>query len=158
MCARGPAESDPPYQSSCCKKPTGPSPTSTFAPIDFTSGPSLSDPTISPASETIVLGNLGPSTTVGAASQTADDAQAREAQAGTQWIHWCVGSRRTRVHDICVKGRSDTKTGRDFLCELKRQYRKLRGLRWYLSLTDFARVKIVKVSQSRSQYLFWLTY
>jgi len=49
------------------------------------------------------------------------------------------------VQEICVEGSSGAKNGRQFLQELKTGYRKLRGLRWWFSLTDLAKIKIVKV-------------
>lgn len=49
------------------------------------------------------------------------------------------------MQEICVEGPSGAKNGRYFLQELKIGYRKLRGLRWWLSLTDLAQIKIVKV-------------
>lgn len=43
-----------------------------------------------------------------------------------------------------MEGPAGAKNGRQFLKELKTGYRKLRGVRWWFSLTDLARIKIVK--------------
>lgn len=66
-------------------------------------------------------------------------------KAVSKWVQWCVGSKRTRAWDICVEGLPGPKRGRQFLQELKKTYRTLRGFRYWLSLTTLAGVKVVKV-------------
>ena len=60
------------------------------------------------------------------------------------YLHWCVdsASSKTIVHHICV----EQKNGKDFLNDLHTSYRKLRGWRWYLSMTTCAEIKLVRVS------------
>lgn len=62
-----------------------------------------------------------------------------------KYFHWCVDSAKTLLHDICVQSPVEAKTGRDFVKELRKSYRRLRGIRWWLSFTDCANVKLVKV-------------
>lgn len=58
-------------------------------------------------------------------------------------IHWCVDSapQRTFLHHICI----EQKKGKDFINELCKSYKKLRGWRWYLSMTTCTEIKLVKV-------------
>lgn len=58
-----------------------------------------------------------------------------------KYIHWCVDSapQRTLLHPICI----EKKKGEDFLDELRKSYRKIRGWRWYLSMTTCAETKLV---------------
>ena len=67
-----------------------------------------------------------------------------EGTPGTKIIHWCVDSadRRTFLHNICL----EKKKGRDFIVELCKSYRKLRGWKWLFSMTTCAEIKIVKAS------------
>jgi hypothetical protein len=62
-----------------------------------------------------------------------------------KWVHWCVDATKTRLHEICVEAQIGAKRGREFINELIDSYRRLRGIRWWLSLTDCAAVKVVKV-------------
>lgn len=62
-----------------------------------------------------------------------------------KWVHWCVDATKTRLHEICVEAQTGAKRGREFINELIDSYRRLRGVRWWLSLTDCAAVKVVKV-------------
>jgi hypothetical protein len=59
-------------------------------------------------------------------------------------IHWCVddAARRTLYHNICI----EKKKGKDFINELCKSYRKLRGWKWFLSMTTCAEIRLVKVS------------
>jgi hypothetical protein len=52
------------------------------------------------------------------------------------------------VHD-----QAGPRSGREFLKELKQKYRKLRGIRWWFSLTDCAKVRFVKVSSAHQSNL-----
>ncbi|OCK73877.1 hypothetical protein K432DRAFT_430344 [Lepidopterella palustris CBS 459.81] len=61
-----------------------------------------------------------------------------------KYVHWCVDSARTQVHNVCVEAAVGAKTGSQFIQELLSSYRRLRGLRWWFSLTDCANVKLVK--------------
>jgi hypothetical protein len=65
----------------------------------------------------------------------------------SKWVQWCVGSRRTRLREICVQGPSGAKSGRKFLQELKSIYKQLRGFRYWFCLTTLTRVKLVKVRE-----------
>lgn len=64
-----------------------------------------------------------------------------------KWVHWCVDATKTRLHEICVEAQTGAKRGREFINELIDSYRRLRGIRWWLSLTDCAAVKVVKVGE-----------
>lgn len=64
-----------------------------------------------------------------------------------KWVHWCVDATKTRLYEICVEAQTGAKRGREFIDELIDSYRRLRGIRWWLSLTDCATVKIVKVGE-----------
>ena len=64
-----------------------------------------------------------------------------------KWIHWCVDASKTRLHEICVEAPTGAKRGCEFIKELVGSYRKIRGIRWWLSLTDCAAVKVVKVGK-----------
>lgn len=64
-----------------------------------------------------------------------------------KWVHWCVDATKTRLHEICVEAQTGAKRGREFINELIDSYRRLRGVRWWLSLTDCATVKVVKVGR-----------
>ena len=61
-----------------------------------------------------------------------------------KYIHWCVdiATQATLLRDICL----EKINGRDFIEELRSSYRKLRGWRWYLSLTTCTEIKFIKVS------------
>ena len=61
----------------------------------------------------------------------------------TKYIHWCVDSapRRTFLHHICI----EKKKGKDFVDELCKSYKKLRGWRWYFSMTTCTEIKLVRV-------------
>lgn len=61
----------------------------------------------------------------------------------TKHVHWCVDSApgRTFLHHICI----EQKKGTDFFDELCRSYKKLRGWRWYLSMTTCTEIRLVKV-------------
>lgn len=65
----------------------------------------------------------------------------------TKWVHWCVDATKTRLHEICVEAQTGAKRGREFINELIDSYRRLRGIRWWLSLTDCATVKVVKAGR-----------
>lgn len=60
-----------------------------------------------------------------------------------EYIHWCVdtGPQRTLLHEVC----KEEKKGNDFINELCRSYRKIRGWRWYFSMTTCAEIKFVNV-------------
>ena len=60
-----------------------------------------------------------------------------------KYVHWCVDSapRRTSLHHICI----EKKKGKDFFDELCKSYKKLRGWRWYLSMTTCTEIRLVKV-------------
>lgn len=62
-----------------------------------------------------------------------------------KYFHWCVDCGQTFLHYINTSSSHRVKRGEDFVRELKRSYKQLRGLRWYLSLTDCATVKLVEV-------------
>jgi hypothetical protein len=64
-----------------------------------------------------------------------------------KWVHWCVDATKTRLHEICVEAQTGAKRGCEFINELIYSYRRLRGIRWWFSLTDCATVKVVKVSR-----------
>lgn len=66
-----------------------------------------------------------------------------------KYVHWCVDSSRTHLHDICVESKIEAKKGQAFIKELLTSYKKLRGIRWWFSLTHCAGVKLVKVSYSK---------
>lgn len=63
-----------------------------------------------------------------------------------KYVHWCVDSSKTHLHDICVESEMEAKKGRAFIKELLTSYKKLRGIRWWFSLTHCSGVKLVKVS------------
>lgn len=60
-----------------------------------------------------------------------------------EYIHWCVDTapQRTLLHEVCKK----TMKGKDFINELYRSYRKIRGWRWYFSMTTCAEIRFVNV-------------
>ncbi|KAF2465752.1 uncharacterized protein BDR25DRAFT_360279 [Lindgomyces ingoldianus] len=55
-----------------------------------------------------------------------------------KWVYWSVDSTKTRLHEICVEAQTGAKRGREFINELLESYRRLRGIRSWLSLTDCA--------------------
>ncbi|MCJ1264270.1 hypothetical protein MMC22_004141 [Lobaria immixta] len=61
-----------------------------------------------------------------------------------KYVHWCVDSSKTHLHDICVESKVEAKGGRAFITELLTSYKKLHGIRWWFSLTHCAEVKLVK--------------
>lgn len=60
-----------------------------------------------------------------------------------EYIHWCVDAapQRTLLYEIC----KEKKKGKDFINELCRSYRKIRGWRWYFSMTTCAEIRFVNV-------------
>lgn len=60
-----------------------------------------------------------------------------------EYIHWCVDTapQRTLLYEVC-KGKMK---GKDFINELCRSYRKIRGWRWYFSMTTCAEIRFVNV-------------
>lgn len=66
-----------------------------------------------------------------------------------KYVHWCVDSSKTYLHDICVESKIGAKKGRSFIEELLISYKSLRGVRWWFSLTHCAEVKLVKVSPGK---------
>lgn len=60
-----------------------------------------------------------------------------------RYIHWCVDSaaQTTLLRDICLQKIN----GKNFIDELRSSYRKLRGWRWYLSLTTCTEIRLIKV-------------
>lgn len=58
-------------------------------------------------------------------------------------INWCVDSApwRTILHSICLEQKKE----RLFIDELYRSYKKLRGWRWYFSMTTCTEIKLIKV-------------
>jgi len=62
-----------------------------------------------------------------------------------KWVHWCVGTKTIKLSEIWVEDNNRLKSGCQFIQELKKSYRKVRGLRWWISLTSLAEVKTVKV-------------
>lgn len=66
----------------------------------------------------------------------------------TKHIHWCVDSatRQIFLKDIYIKPYN----GREFFNELRKSYRKIRGLKWYISMTTCAEIKLVKVLNPNS--------
>lgn len=67
-----------------------------------------------------------------------------------KYVHWCVDSSKTHLHDICVESKVEAKRGRAFIKEVVTSYKKLRGIRWWFSLTHCAEVKVVKVSPGKN--------
>lgn len=67
-----------------------------------------------------------------------------------KYVHRCVDSSKTHLHDICVESKVEAKRGRAFITELLTSYKKLRGIRWWFSLTHCAEVKFVKVSPGKN--------
>lgn len=63
-----------------------------------------------------------------------------------KYINWCVDSAPSRTfrHSICLEEKKE----KYFIDELYKSYKKLRGWRWYLSMTTCAEIKLVKVSYS----------
>ena len=63
-----------------------------------------------------------------------------------KYIHWCVDSApsRTFLHHVCI----ERKEGNEFINDLHNSYRRLRGWRWYLSMTTCAEIRLVRVSHS----------
>lgn len=61
-----------------------------------------------------------------------------------KWVQWCVGTRKVRLHEIWVEDNNKLKSGCQFIQELQKSYRRIRGLRWWFSLSSLAEVKIVK--------------
>lgn len=60
-----------------------------------------------------------------------------------KYIHWCVDTamRGTLLQDICL----EKIEGKNFIDELRSSYRKLRGWRWYLSMTTCTEIRLIKV-------------
>ncbi|KAL9033583.1 MAG: hypothetical protein Q9180_005869, partial [Flavoplaca navasiana] len=58
-----------------------------------------------------------------------------------EYIHWCVDTapQRTLLYEVC----KEKMKGKDFINELCRSYRKIRGWRWYFSMTTCAEIKFV---------------
>ncbi|KAI9863931.1 MAG: hypothetical protein M1824_005969 [Vezdaea acicularis] len=58
------------------------------------------------------------------------------------YLHWCVESKDNdlQMHPICT----EEKEGFNFIRELKRSYRLIRGWKWYLSLTTCGAIKLTK--------------
>jgi len=65
-----------------------------------------------------------------------------------KYIHWCVDSSRseTNLYHICVESPSSAKNGIEFISELRKSYKKSRGIRRLFSLTTCAEIKLVKVT------------
>jgi hypothetical protein len=62
-----------------------------------------------------------------------------------KWIHWCVDAAKTHLLEICVEAPEGARRGSEFIQELKRGYRRVRGLRFWFSLRAYASVKVIKV-------------
>ena len=60
-----------------------------------------------------------------------------------EYIHWCVDTapQRTLLYEVC----KEKMKGKDFINELCRSYRKIRGWRWYFSMTTCAEIRFVNV-------------
>ncbi|KAL8859653.1 MAG: hypothetical protein Q9178_003767 [Gyalolechia marmorata] len=60
-----------------------------------------------------------------------------------EYIHWCVDAapQRTLLYEIC----KERKKGKDFINELCRSYRRIRGWRWYFSMTTCTEIRFVNV-------------
>lgn len=63
-----------------------------------------------------------------------------------KYVHWCVDSSVTSLHNVCVEALNGAIKGKAFILELQSSYNRLRGLRRWLSLTTCANVKLVQVS------------
>lgn len=73
-----------------------------------------------------------------------------------KYVHWCVDSSKTHLHDICVESKIEAKKGGAFIKELLTSYKRLRGIRWWFSLTHCAEVKLVKVRFGNQEALMEL--